>query len=378
MKSKRTSVESSRWRPQSWLAVSWLVLSCMAIAGCPAEEPQTEDLPVTFPDFGTVDNGSGDVGGGDDAPGGIDSTPDLSITDTSDGGPGDPDTSDVGQEIVGTDALDIPDNPPPPDIQPDGPCVPDCDDRICGNDGCGGICGYCTYPTVCDPAGQCAVVCEPDCDGKFCGGDGCGASCGECVDDLECGEDGICYEPTCVPDCTGKVCGSDGCGADCGTCVSPDVCTAGSCQLGPCGTVTDTGKCDGALLQWCEGGDVLNQDDCSQYPGYSCTYDGQLNKYTCKDTGPCVTTCGTKKCGSDGCGSTCGTCNNNWSCVVGVCTPEEGAACGAYQNSNYCAGDTWWYCQPSNTLTAIECNVPPFYEKCEFDITTSKYGCVEQ
>ena len=277
----------------------------------------------------------------------------------------------------GPDAVVIPDNPPPPEIVPDGPCEPDCSDRVCGSDGCGGICGYCAYPTVCDAEGACVEVCEPDCDNKFCGNDGCGGVCGECPDGLECGLDGLCYEPTCVPDCTGKVCGADGCGADCGLCVSPEVCDQGACQLGPCGTVTEVGECDGDLLRWCEDSTTLNEDDCSNYD-YVCVYDGQLGQYTCKEPGQCVPNCSGKECGADGCGGQCGACNDSWSCEVGTCTPQDGGACGPFQGVNGCIGDDLFLCQASGTLLKVACNVAPLYETCGFDFEEGKYACVGQ
>jgi hypothetical protein len=91
-------------------------------------------------------------------------------------------------------------------------CEPDCTDRECGLDGCGGTCGTCTTGTC--SAGSC---CVPDCDGKACGSDGCGGSCGECGRGEGCLTNGQC-EPlpgignTCASngDCTpGLTCRSD-------------------------------------------------------------------------------------------------------------------------------------------------------------------------
>lgn len=41
----------------------------------------------------------------------------------------------------------------PPEPEPN-PCTPDCDDRSCGTDGCGGICGECEIGDACE-AGLC-------------------------------------------------------------------------------------------------------------------------------------------------------------------------------------------------------------------------------
>lgn len=34
-------------------------------------------------------------------------------------------------------------------------CTPDCAGRQCGDDGCGGTCGSCTAPAICDASGRC-------------------------------------------------------------------------------------------------------------------------------------------------------------------------------------------------------------------------------
>ena len=70
-------------------------------------------------------------------------------------------------------------------------CVPDCDEKECGDDGCGGTCGTCLGPQDACEDGQC--VCQPACDGKECGDDGCGGSCGVCT-----GATSACYEGECI------------------------------------------------------------------------------------------------------------------------------------------------------------------------------------
>lgn len=65
--------------------------------------------------------------------------------------------------------------------------VPDCGERVCGDDGCGGQCG------VCDQGNRCRAddgQCEPcSCEGRVCDDDGCGASCGSCDDSNACTSD---------------------------------------------------------------------------------------------------------------------------------------------------------------------------------------------
>jgi|GEM_PF-1831700 len=72
-------------------------------------------------------------------------------------------------------------------------CVPRCDDKVCGEDGCGGLCGACERYHVCLD-GAC-VPCASDCEGRVCGSDGCFGSCGECASGV-CTADGTaCVRP---------------------------------------------------------------------------------------------------------------------------------------------------------------------------------------
>ena len=122
-------------------------------------------------------------------------------------------------------------------------CKPDCADKVCGDDGCGGSCGTCNGEQEACEEGLC--VCQPACDGKLCGPDGCGGSCGGC-DGKVCGDDGcegtcgVCPGPqeecqngacVCIPDCAGKFCGNDGCGGSCGNCqLEGESCWSGQCK----------------------------------------------------------------------------------------------------------------------------------------------------
>ncbi len=100
-------------------------------------------------------------------------------------------------------------------------CIPVCDGKECGDDGCGGSCGECAGSGVCLSDGTC--MCIADCKGKECGGDGCGGDCGTCPEGEGCNPAGKCQ---CTPDCEGKECGDNGCGGKCGACESGAVCSA--------------------------------------------------------------------------------------------------------------------------------------------------------
>ena len=137
----------------------------------------------------------------------------------------------------------------------DGVCLPACEDKDCGDDGCGGQCGTCIIcgeekAELCSPDGICPEpFCCPNCDDKECGDDGCGGACGVCGPPAACA-DGHCV---CEPDCAGKQCGPDNCGGECGQCLPDQECTfAGFCEwvgipcdFGACGDWgdSDCGEC---------------------------------------------------------------------------------------------------------------------------------------
>jgi hypothetical protein len=114
-------------------------------------------------------------------------------------------------------------------------CIPKCNGKNCGDDGCKGNCGTCPSEQTCGQDGKCSgTVCIPDCDGKNCGEiDNCNKPC----------QEGPCTEPgytciggkcTCIPDCDGKNCGEiDNCNNPCqeGPCTEPGyTCIGGKCN----------------------------------------------------------------------------------------------------------------------------------------------------
>ena len=67
-------------------------------------------------------------------------------------------------------------------------CDPVCPPGICDvDDGCGGLCG-CGENGTCGDDGQCICDVAPDCTNKECGDDGCGGSCGVCAAGLTCAQ----------------------------------------------------------------------------------------------------------------------------------------------------------------------------------------------
>ncbi|MBM4371686.1 MAG: agmatine deiminase family protein [Deltaproteobacteria bacterium] len=112
-------------------------------------------------------------------------------------------------------------------------CVPACEGKECGADGCGESCGECVGAQDECMEGQC--VCQAACGGKVCGDDGCGGLCGECTGAQEECVGGGCV---CQAACSGKACGSDGCGGVCGDCEEGDTCTPEGQCLPPAGEDT--------------------------------------------------------------------------------------------------------------------------------------------
>lgn len=129
-------------------------------------------------------------------------------------------------------------------------CVPSCDGKACGDDGCEGSCGSCGADQVCNN-GVCESFCLADCAGKNCGDDGCGGVCGTCAGSQTC-TNGVCTgagacnppcqagqtcnngvcEGGCTPNCNGGNCGDDGCGGSCGTCSGGQTCVGNICSGG--------------------------------------------------------------------------------------------------------------------------------------------------
>jgi hypothetical protein len=163
------------------------------------------------------------------------------------------------------------------------PCIPDCDGRECGDDGCGGTCGGCEPWNRCDGQGQCGNLCTDVCAGRQCGPDLCGGFCGTCAEGQACGDDGQCV-PGCVPDCSlptggAKVCGSDGCGGACGPnqgqCPDGLYCAAnGLCTENCLPTACGERQCG---FDGCGGACGPSEGYC-QYP-LACTIDGQCGNW---------------------------------------------------------------------------------------------------
>lgn len=201
----------------------------------------------------------------------------------------------------------------------------------------------------CNPAtGQCGDACMPMCDSKECGPDGCGGVCGFCGDNQICQANGKCVpNGTCVPDCGPKECGNDGCGGSCGTCNPGYGCTSGMCKGLPGAECTLSVQCATGLCLPLGSDQVCTQTcntdaDCPQEwtcitwlmgsPARVCAPVTQVVNLTCADAATCVGQCGSNA----NCVSTCylatapeqqGTYAALFQCIMSNCADCEDSGC---------------------------------------------------
>jgi len=263
-------------------------------------------------------------------------------------------------------------------------CAPDCDGRACGDGGCPGhSCGTCAAGQACTADFQCVtLMCTPGertcIEGKMaeCSADGQSWST-----PLECPEGTHCEGGACVktPPCqTGEVrcegnsvltCTADGSAWETAVpCDKTLTCADGKCEDWPDGACAAALDCmeasacpakDATCLVECLGSgetappageDAVSPgvadwvaeifwcvlQACSAWlPASQCHDLARL--VDCRDlfevcTGQCLTLCGKKQCGPDGCGGECGTCPDGTGCDPNgncLCKPQcEGKQCG--------------------------------------------------
>jgi len=239
-----------------WLVQLVSAFLCVVIAGCSSDAGSDFSEDVKQADVSEL-AGEEDVVGPNDVVGGEDT-----LAETKDSMPWELAGDVPGPEDVQIDQTET--------LQPDDTtqdvCSPDCEDKVCGDNGCDGSCGECEEDFQCNDIGQCEPVsCEPDCSWKQCGNDGCDGNCGECEENFYCGPAFQCIPFDCTPECFAKECGWDGCSGSCGECQA----------------------------------------------GYECSDDGMCI---------CIPDCQGKVCGDDGCGGSCGTCPGGETCQAGQCT----------------------------------------------------------
>jgi len=151
-------------------------------------------------------------------------------------------------------------------------------------------------------------ACEPHCEGQLCGDDGCGGVCGECDAGLV---------------CDGGECVSDG-GGGCGN-YTPEGCCEGTtlywCDQGE----TQMMECSEGEVPSCGWDEGKSSYDCGQ------TEEGPP-EFPMSCQGDCTASCDGMACGDDGCGGSCGTCDGGTSCNGGQCVDEQPPGDGACTN----------------------------------------------
>jgi hypothetical protein len=237
--------------------------------------------------------------------------------------------------------------------------------------------GLCVDEAIDMCKAKCSGGCKPNCLNKECGSDGCGGSCGTCPAGSTCNAGGIC-EQTCKPNCLNKECGSDGCGGSCGLCGAGEACKSGACipslsceemlyclwSCPPndeaCSSACWTIASPAAKQQWYAVMGCIGEF-CGDPPEDQCWQEAVQGPckeewYACQE---CTADCVGKQCGDDGCGGTCGQCPGGYACdPFGSCLCQPqcagkvcgndgcGGSCGTCPAGNVCNYQGKCVCMP--------------------------------
>jgi chitinase len=158
------------------------------------------------------------------------------------------------------------------------PCVTDCINKECGDDGCGGSCGACKAGFTCNAQTGVCEACVPNCAGKACGDNGCGGSCGAC------GPSQTCTAGRCV---TMYACDNGTCSASAsGTFVSKPECEATCGHATECYACTSDSNCGGGKCHWYPLGPYSDCPSCVVTSKNGCCSANSTPKYTCGNVLP--------------------------------------------------------------------------------------------
>ena len=157
-----------------------------------------------------------------------------------------------------------------------------------------------------------SVACPSDCGNGFCQDT---EGCESCPEDCTCPDGESCYkDECCVPSCEGKLCGGDGCGGDCGACDAGFFCKDGGCLENTCPDEGDIPDCwDG-----CTTGSWVGDNICDS--AFKC----EDYNWDDGDCDPCYPSCEGQECGSNGCGGSCGECEDGLVCDDANCITQDG------------------------------------------------------
>jgi len=228
----------------------------------------------------------------------------------------------------------------------DSSCIPNCNEKECGDDGCGGTCGNCSSGLSCSSEGKCLEECLKNCYNRECGDDSCGGSCGSCSSGYNC-SNGACTIN----------CGADSCGGTCGDCPDGKKCSSGTC-------IDDCVSNCTVPQQQCSGNNIIG----CEYITSTCMKWGWDNPKTCPSgyncqggeciEDVCTPNCTGKECGYNGCGSgwdagNCGICPSNKSCQSGTCVSNCTDQCSSV-GETACSGVQIKVCKDYNLDDCLE------------------------
>jgi hypothetical protein len=221
--------------------------------------------------------------------------------------------------------------------------------------------------------------CFPDCEGKLCGDDGCGGTCGDCF--CGCGDDFTCQDCPACPDVTSLACGSTVKSTTIGEASNFDMysCSSGSKSMtGAEKVYLYHAEQEGTVMLIMQSGswyqrlfvmdDICSPQECINSSNGAISFTAQAGrdyyvvvdnptnfestfefKFECPS---CFPSCAGKECGGDGCGGSCGICECGCSgdglCLeCETCTIEETVSCGDVKTGNTADFD--------NTFTGYTC-----------------------
>ena len=147
----------------------------------------------------------------------------------------------------------------------------------------------------------------------------------------------------------------------------------------PCGDVSGEGCCDGTVRRACVDEALLVEDCAATDPARLCGWaipDGQAAGYYCGDVGEvdpggdpdgifgmdcpaCVPDCEGRICGSDGCGGSCGGCDEGLcdeaagQCVASACGDVGAEGCCVGTTLRRCDEDFFYICQKGIFLKTL-------------------------
>ncbi|MEC9071844.1 MAG: hypothetical protein VX938_05665, partial [Myxococcota bacterium] len=256
------------------------------------------------------------------------------------------------------------------------PCIPSCDGKECGDNGCGTTCG------TCDPEGA-TGYCDPQANVCIDPASAPGASCDNAIaiSDSDLGvpqpgnSAGMVNSYLYSDDaCAGETYGAGGGSGDVAYRFSPSVggiytCTVDADFDSVIYAVSDCGSVDGTCLGAADNGNpeelklalAPGQPIFIIVDGWSDTSD-QSGPFTLTVSEPCTPSCVGKNCGDDGCGFSCGECNPEDPSGSTVCHPKDyqcvapGSAGGAT-------------CEDAFPVSAL-----PFEDNFSTTVSTSDYG----